>query len=424
MMANVIQAVNYPPGNWSQIIENKVFNTTLILNGSNNDNTLIINSKFNPTIGPGIRLCGVKNVYIIGNEIYNVPSNTGGHGIELGSSTGCGTDNVTIENNKIHDLRNSGIIPKGSPTNGTYHNNLIIRKNLFYNIGRSDKDHGIYNIAGDVQILNNVIHGSMGNGISTRTSGVIRGNIIWDTVKSCIRYFTDHETGPSKTLTIENNVCNNVVVDTKYTQVSGYPLVSLLYSPDTGSPSWLVDRYIIRFNTLVSTKLANPGIMVQSAEFDSKRVEVYGNLVINTGDKNLALVPKYIDYNSRNFSTNLITGFRQDNLPFDFHLTKNSLARGYATGESFFPDVDRDGVMRRTTQLDAGAWQFIEPTELVKIGDVNADGNTDLLDFANWKKAYLEPASAEALAGKADFDKNGMVDLADFAIWKKAYLKI
>ena len=43
--------------------------------------------------------------------------------------------------------------------------------------------------------------------------------------------------------------------------------------------------------------------MVESAEYDSKRVEVYGKLVINKGEKNWGLVPKKIKENERKLET-------------------------------------------------------------------------------------------------------------------------
>jgi len=415
----VVGAANYPAGNWDHIIENKTYNQTLILTGHSNDNTLIINSKFNSASGPGIRICGVNNVYILSNEIYNEPNTVGGHGIELGSSSGCGTENITIDNNIIHDIRSSGIIPKASPTNGTFHNNLVIKNNNIYNIGNNDKDHGIYNIAGDVKILNNVIHGSMGNGISTRSSGVISGNIFWDTVKSCIRYFTDHETGPSKKLLIENNICYNTPVNPIYAQSDGYPLISVLYSPDTLSDSWLADKYEIRFNTLVSTIANNPGIQIQSSQFNSKDVKVYGNLVINSKNQSNTIINQYIDYLSRNYVSSSLMGFMVNSVPYNFHLAQTSGAINFASGESSFPPLDRDGKSRSQNNLDSGAYQFTNSTSIspyplpnFNIADLEPDGDVDVSDF----NILISKFGLTGVAGwiRSDIIKNGIVNIFDF----------
>lgn len=52
-------------------------------------------------------------------------------------------------------------------------------------------------------------------------------------------------------------------------------------------------------------------------------------------------------------------------------------------------------------------------------GDANGDGVINLVDFAEWKKEYLN-----TIVNKADFNESMKVDLVDFGIWKRGYLGI
>lgn len=61
----------------------------------------------------------------------------------------------------------------------------------------------------------------------------------------------------------------------------------------------------------------------------------------------------------------------------------------------------------------------IYPVVYKRIGDANGDGKVDLIDFAEWRKEYLN-----GNADKADFKPDGKVDLFDFAEWRKGYLNI
>ncbi len=51
-------------------------------------------------------------------------------------------------------------------------------------------------------------------------------------------------------------------------------------------------------------------------------------------------------------------------------------------------------------------------------GDANCDGSTNLSDFEQWRKEYMNIISTKT----ADFNISGAVDLADFELWRKIYL--
>lgn len=302
--------------------------TTLSVIGHQNDGMIIENIVIHDTGGDGIVLRDVDNVTIRNCEIYNVSE-----GIAF-SSLG-NTKNITIENCNIHDTGRNGIIVKQHPTfNQT---GVIIRNNVITNTGKSSTSgayHGIYMQATDNIITGNVIDISTGNGVSIRSSGYVGNNKISNTAKSCVRYFSDNVTGATKKLQIENNLCVNPAGD--------YPAISILW----GGNAAVVTDFQVRFNTIVG---GLSSFQVQSSQFSSAQVAVYGNLFTK------ALVTTYIDYNAGNLLATV---------PFsaDYSLSAGDPAIGYASGVRDWPAVDIDGTIRRT--IDAGAFAFAGAVEV------------------------------------------------------------
>jgi hypothetical protein len=350
----------YPPGRWDTIIENQVFKTPLNLD-EGDDNVLIINSTFYNINEDAITLRNVSNVYIKDCVIHGIS----GNGIVL-SSIGK-TDNVTIDGCTIYDTTKNGIIAKQDHVERINHTRLVIKNNTLYNNGSSELDHGLYVLAQDTIIQNNEIHESAGNGISIRSSGIVSGNKIWDTQKSCIRYFSDNETGPSNTLLIENNTCHLTLGG------AGSPAISLLWWEEA-SPKWIVDNYIIRFNTVVVFTDERIGISVESSQLESKNINIYGNVVINTQSLDATIRKDYVDYLSSNYISTSLDGFvNLQTKPFDLHLTALSPAVDYANTETDFPLIDMDGMSRSIEHLDAGAYQleryrYYDPPAEILIG--------------------------------------------------------
>ncbi|MBC7878302.1 MAG: right-handed parallel beta-helix repeat-containing protein [Anaerolineales bacterium] len=338
-------STEYPSGEWDHIIENEEFTEPLVL-GEGDDNTLIINSVFHDIDGDAIVLGNVSNVHIKNCTIYEV----NGNGIVLRSMQA--TDTVTIDDCEIHDTALNGIIAKQGPEEGVDHTRLIIKNNTFYSNGTTELDHALYILAQDSRIENNIIYKSTGNGISIRSSGIVTGNRIWDVNKSCIRYFSDNLKGPSNTLIVENNICHLTEVG------SESPGISLLLWKDTPL-NWIVDNYIIRFNTVVMFTGQRTGIAVESEKLDSKNISVYGNIVVNTHNLQATIHNEYIDYFSSNYLSTNLTGFIDaQKPPYDFHLTARSPAVEYANKELDFPTYDADGKLRAVGDLDAGAYQL------------------------------------------------------------------
>jgi parallel beta-helix repeat protein len=329
---------------WDNIIKDQVFNNTLILD-EDDHGTLIIGATFTDINGDAIFLRNVSNVYIKDCIIYDVT----GSGIVL-SSLG-GTENITIDGCRIYNTLHSGIIAKQNVDKEVDHENLVIKNSVLFNNGSDGHGHNIYMQASDSVIEKNTVYDSRGNGISIRSSGIVRQNKIWGSVKSCIRYFSDNFPGKSNELLIENNVC---YLEDKG---EGSPGISLAMEDDKPE-SWIVEKFIIRFNTVVVVPASRFGIAVESEAFDQKLVEVYGNLAMNLEDNQKYISQNYIDYLSNNYSPVSIEEFvNATEKPYDFRLNEYSLVKGKVIGETNFPEVDIKGNPRWGNVLDPGAFQ-------------------------------------------------------------------
>ncbi len=116
-------------------------------------------------------------------------------------------------------------------------------RTLAFRLDTSGKLHGIYVQAQDFLIEDNtVINATDGNGISVRSSGVVRNNTVNGTAKSGISYYADHMRGPSNQLLIEDNMISNVG------QKSSRTGIDLLEIPNR---RYAVRNYIIRDNSSV-----------------------------------------------------------------------------------------------------------------------------------------------------------------------------
>lgn len=273
----------YPPGQWDHIIENQTFAKPLRLDNGD-DNTLIINAVFHSIDDHAIMLRNVSNVYIKDCVIYDIT----GFGILL-RGTGS-TSNVTIDGCQIFNTSSSGIMASQRWEDGVDHPNLVIKNNTIFDNGLNEHEHNIYVQSTDSLIENNTVYNSSGNGISIRSSGIIRNNVIWGSAKSCIRYYNDHVPGASDTIKIENNTCQ-----LENAGANGSPAISLLESP-LSPEDWLAENYIIQGNTVILFTAERYGFMVESAVFESKHIAFYDNRIVNTRNLAKAFSPNYIDY--------------------------------------------------------------------------------------------------------------------------------
>lgn len=224
---------------YENIIENVTYTDTLRLVGSEWDNTLIRNVVIENVNGNGALLRDVDNVTFDNVTIVNVD----GDGIKL--STQGSTSNVVISNSDISRIGEDGINAGQRYRDGVDHPGLKILDNTIdqtgMNGGNDGLRHGIYVQSRDFLIEGNRVSDSEdGNGISVRSSGIVRDNYVEDSNDSGIAYFADHM-GRNGTLRIEDNT----VVDSGYT--NGRSDIDLLSVPNK---SYLVDAVSVRSNDL------------------------------------------------------------------------------------------------------------------------------------------------------------------------------
>ncbi len=226
-------------GDFARVIEDRTFEETLRLEGAEWNDTLVRNVVVRDVQGSGIFLKNVENVRIEGSRIEDV-SRAGVHLSARGSTRG-----VAIVGNRIARIGGDGISVAQRHARGVDHPGLVIAENAISETGL-DGDaglhHGIYVQSTDFLIADNRVTGSRdGNGISVRSSGTVRGNVVIGTGKSGIAYYADHMPGASDRLVIEANT----VADVGRRHRRGG--IDLLGVPDF---AMLVHTFVIRDNRL------------------------------------------------------------------------------------------------------------------------------------------------------------------------------
>jgi hypothetical protein len=227
---------------YTNIIQNVTYSHTLRLEGSGDDNTLIRNVTIRNVDGDGIFLRNVDNVRIENVTIINAS----GDGVRL-SSEGS-TSNVIITDSRISDIGDDGINAGQRAAKGIDHPGLQIIDNVISNTGlNGDGDglrHGLYIQSSDFLIEGNTVRNSMdGDGISVRSSGIVRDNLVEDSGKSGIAYYADHARGPSNRLVIEDNT----VIDSGNSQSRND--IDVLSVPK-GKSDLAVQNVVVRDNIL------------------------------------------------------------------------------------------------------------------------------------------------------------------------------
>lgn len=226
-----LPALTFDESDFDHVFDGTETTKTVTLQGHQWDNTLIKNCYVHDTNGDGIVLRDVSNVVITGCTFENI----GGQAAVRGSISGS-TDGVTLYNNTVHNVAQNGFNFGQRITDGVDHTNLRIIGNTIDDTGvlvSGGLAHALYIQAQDAEITHNTITGSRdGNGISVRSSGEVACNDVSGTSQSGkpgIRYYSDHQTGPNETLTIDHNTVTgaNIGIDifepvNRYDGQSGY----------------------------------------------------------------------------------------------------------------------------------------------------------------------------------------------------------
>jgi len=198
--------------------------------------------------------------------------------------------------------------------------------------------HGIYWKGKDVLIEENQFEAGEqphGNAISVRSSGIIRKNIILNSPKNGIMYYSNHP--GSDSLLIENN----------FLAFNTYGISCA----KLGNLDYHNENVIIRFITVLSA--ANYSVYIAKDYEATTSFSIYGNLLVNATEEYFTTF-----YDVSGIENNLAVAGGIDFIDptkGDLHLMPGSIAGDYCAGLAFFPLTDIDGDMRLSETLNAGA---------------------------------------------------------------------
>jgi hypothetical protein len=203
----------YEESAFRRVVSDLRTDRTLTIEGSDWDNTLVKNCVIRGVDGDGLVIRNVTDLVVTGCTIGDVT----GSGIRLSSSGG--TSSVTLDGNSISNVGENGISAAQRAEQNVDHKDLKLINNRIERTGTLFTEgytHGIYVQTTEFLIEGNVVAGPRdGNGISVRSSGVIRCNRVEGrsaSGKPAIRYYSDHVSGPGKTLVVEANTISSATV--------------------------------------------------------------------------------------------------------------------------------------------------------------------------------------------------------------------
>ncbi|MEO0334850.1 MAG: DNRLRE domain-containing protein, partial [Pseudomonadota bacterium] len=235
----------------------------------------------------GVAIKKVSNFAIVNFTISNFSRD----GIKLSGASGNSSSNVYIVGNTVTNSGAHGIQCPQRHKLGVIHTGVRIWNNTVIGaalVGDGKKQHGIYSQCQDSEVIGNYVEDvRAGTGITMRSSGIVRGNrvrVITNPYPNGINYYSDHHTGPSDTLIIENNVIDydsisgsgdrNSIRITEETDTDEYH--------DSGEDGY-VHSFIIRNNAIVASS-GNLNIRVASfwTSTSGFSVSQSGNVVFPT----------------------------------------------------------------------------------------------------------------------------------------------
>ena len=362
------------------LIENCVFKdmtASKALYINNCTNVMVRNCTIQNITGPA----GATNYALDVNNFKNVTIDnvviehhrSGGHPSAL-HIDGALSENITVKNCTIFDVDGNGISTQGTstvdaePGKSTHDrpipgtkilNNLIYDTGLDPDLAGNSPKHGMYIKAWDCLIEGNTVYNCYdGQGLSVRSTGVVRGNTVYNCKSGPFCYWAQKPAGPSQKLIVENNLFyqtkNLTSGATLHTDVR---LCAI--NPWQTSSGFKYDDFTVRYNTVilyseVQTSSTIPVIYIGNNYNNAK---VYGNLIVDL--RTVAGAPRYLSTawgstststlakNSSNYMVNNLNDFLNPGSN-DFRLKETSAARGYASGETGY-------------SVDAGAYAFGAP---------------------------------------------------------------
>jgi hypothetical protein len=323
---------NYTVENGIRIMENQTCTDSITIEGAAWSNGIIRNNIFKNQNSYGMQIGDLTNLVIEDNEFFGMSNNA----IKLRSTQTVGTTNVIIRNNDFHDMPASAILT-GEPNVG-----VKILNNTFTNVGNEPdtglNQHGIYLKGPDYLVEGNVFDGiANSNGVSVRTAGVVRGNLIKNANKRAIKYYSDSNSVGTGLLVIENNVC--------VSNDGG----GLAIEEGAGTK---ITKAVLRFNTLVNN---TQGVWV-GPNMGGLQIEIYGNIIVES-NADYYLFDSTADLNTDNITGQTDIGFENYTTGV-YKLRSTSTAIQSVSGIPGIPPYDYLGNSMGQDPYDAGAFQF------------------------------------------------------------------
>mgnify|MGYP000751583844 CR=1 FL=1 len=310
-------------------INGSTFTKNVRIDGHELDSLIIQDCVFN---GGSLSLGNVNHVTIRNCIFQNIDNNA----LKVGFIGPC--SDILIENCHFENIGFNGIDSHEDALDCT------IRNCSFKQIALSETGaamaqphHGIYWKGKNVRIEGNTFNAKdqpFGNGISVRSSGIIRNNVIINAPKNGIMYYSNHPGGDS--LIIENNF----LINNNYS-------ISIA---TLGQEEWHNKHIIIRFNSSIQS--SNYSYYIAKGFENTTSFEIYGNLIINTSGeyyKTFFDLPETY----QNLELTSFDGFLSQDT--DLHLTGDNAAIDFCMGLDSYPTEDIDGDIRSGSTLNAGA---------------------------------------------------------------------
>ena len=204
--------------------------------------------------------------------------------------------------------------------------------------------HGIYMMSSGFIIEDNRIDTVIndgGNGISVRSNGIIRRNLVTGATKAGISYYSDHPS--AGTILVENNI---VYDNATY----GIAILS------NGTASNHINGATLRFNTLLT---ANSSSIKLDTGISDIAVEIYGNIFIRTDGSGSYIYDKGGDADVQSLTANLEASGDAGFTDFsgrDMHIIPGSAAGLFNVDTApEYPLLDFDGETRSVGSQYAGA---------------------------------------------------------------------
>lgn len=334
------------------IIEGKTFTTRQYIKGHEQDGIVFRNCTFKGIEKGAIKITGTSNGLIEDCHFEDIGDSASAIYL-VGDTPGWTIRRCTFKN-----IGKNAILTDDGTTNITIEDNIL---NDVAKRTTGSRQHGFYIQGPGYLIQNNRVNNiHYANGISVRSTGTVRGNIVSRVGLvgnqgekpggACIKYYPDHPKGAEKVI-IENNICYD-------------PKDQGIFISAANDPAWRADSIVVRFNTVIKRPLpfGSPcsGIEIHE-EMENKYVEVYGNLIVNlTSIEDMSVIPPYCDLATDNLVFTQNPGFFADWDNEDFHIQSDPRIVGMAKNVPSVPEFDIDQEKRSVRGSDIGADEWNE----------------------------------------------------------------